>query len=44
MDTITIEVKEVGDKKQLYFHGTLGDAPAEPQVVGATAGESGETP
>ena len=44
VDTITIEVKEVGDKKQLYFHGTLGDAPAEPQVVGATAGESGETP
>ena len=40
MDTITIEVKEVGDKKQLYFHGTKGEAPAEPQVVGAGAGET----
>jgi len=43
VDTITIEVKEVGDKKQLYFHGTKGEAPAEPQVVGAGAG-AGETP
>ena len=40
VDTITIEVKEVGDKKQLYFHGTKGEAPAEPQVVGAGAGET----
>ena len=39
MDTITIEVKEVGDKKQLYFHGTKGEAPPEPQTVGAGAGE-----
>jgi ATP-dependent Clp protease ATP-binding subunit ClpC len=38
MDTITIEVKEVGDKKQLYFHGTKGEAPAEPEPVGAGAG------
>ncbi len=46
MDTVTIEVREVADKKQLYFHGTLGDAPAEPpQPVGAGAGgESGATP
>ncbi len=27
MDTITVEVKEVGDKKQLYFHGTQGRDP-----------------
>jgi ATP-dependent Clp protease ATP-binding subunit ClpC len=46
MDTVTIEVREVADKKQLYFHGTLGDAPAEPpQPVGAGAGgESAATP
>ena len=25
-DTITVEVKEVGDKKQLVFHGTTGEA------------------
>ena len=30
MDTITIEVKEVGDKKQLYFRGSVGAAPATP--------------
>jgi len=31
MDTITIELKEVGDKKQLNFRGTVGEAPAEQQ-------------
>ncbi len=35
MDTITIEVKEVGDKKQLVFRGSVGEAPAELQAVGA---------
>jgi ATP-dependent Clp protease ATP-binding subunit ClpC len=44
VDTIAIEVKEVAEKKQLFFRGTKGEAPAEPQVVGAVAGESGETP
>ncbi len=38
MDTISIEVKEVGDKKQLCFHGAKGEAPAEPEPVGAGAG------
>jgi ATP-dependent Clp protease ATP-binding subunit ClpC len=38
MDTISIEVREVAEKKQLYFHGTKGDAPAEPEPVGAGAG------
>ena len=36
-DTINIEVREVGDKKQLHFHGTVGETPAEPQPVGAGA-------
>jgi len=44
MDTITIEVKEVGDKKQLVFHGAAAEAPAAeppaspPTPVGAGAG------
>ncbi len=37
MDTITVEVKEVGEKKQLYFHGTKGETPADQQPVGAGA-------
>ena len=37
MDTITIEVKEVGDKKQLVFHGSVGEAPPELHAVGAGA-------
>jgi ATP-dependent Clp protease ATP-binding subunit ClpC len=41
MDTITIEVREVAEKKQLYFHGSVGEAPAELQPVGAAAGENG---
>jgi ATP-dependent Clp protease ATP-binding subunit ClpC len=44
IDTIHIEVKEVGDKKQLIFRGTTGEAPAEPQTVGAGAGDSSATP
>jgi len=36
MDTIHIEVREVGDKKQLHFRGTAGETPAEPQAVGAS--------
>ncbi len=43
MDTITIEVKEVGDKKQFYFHGSVGDLPHEPEAVGAGAGGENDT-
>jgi ATP-dependent Clp protease ATP-binding subunit ClpC len=42
MDTISIEVKEVGDKKQFCFRGSVGEPTQEPQAVGAGAGESGE--
>jgi ATP-dependent Clp protease ATP-binding subunit ClpC len=35
MDTITIELKEVAEKKQLCFRGTMGEAPAEQQPVAA---------
>ena len=38
MDTITIEVKEVGDKKQFYFHGSVGEPPQR------AAGRSGPAP
>ena len=43
MDTINIEVREVGDKKQLYFHGVAKPAveppPARPAPHGGgTAG------
>ena len=45
MDTITIAVKEVGDKKQLFFQGSVGATPATPATpaaaeppVGAGAG------
>jgi ATP-dependent Clp protease ATP-binding subunit ClpC len=41
MDTITIEVKEVGDKKQLVFQGST-EQPAPPTPVAAQA-ESGPT-
>jgi ATP-dependent Clp protease ATP-binding subunit ClpC len=37
MHTISIEVKEVGDRKQLFFHGAAADAPADPQPVAAGA-------
>jgi ATP-dependent Clp protease ATP-binding subunit ClpC len=37
MDTITIEVTEVGEKKQLRFHGSTGETPPELHAVGAGA-------
>jgi ATP-dependent Clp protease ATP-binding subunit ClpC len=43
MDTITIEVKEVGDKKQFVFVGSPAAPPSDPQPVGAGA-DSGATP
>jgi ATP-dependent Clp protease ATP-binding subunit ClpC len=42
MDTISIEVKEVGDKKQFYFHGSVGEPPHEPEPVGAGAAGEGD--
>jgi len=45
MDTITVQVKEVGDKKQLYFEGSASEAAEEPPTVGAAADAgSGEEP
>ncbi len=42
MDTITVATKEVGDKKQLTFVGSVAE-PAQPEPpVGAAAGEGGE--
>ena len=38
MDCITIEVKEVGDRKQLFFRGTVGGPQTEQQPVAAGAG------
>ena len=38
MDAINIEVSEVGGKKQLFFHGTKGEAVEPPQPVAAAAG------
>ncbi len=43
MDTITIDVKEVGDKKQLHFQSSVSEPEAEPQPVGAGAEGSGES-
>jgi len=37
MDTIHIEVREVGGKKQLFFHGTTGEPVEPPQPVAAAA-------
>jgi ATP-dependent Clp protease ATP-binding subunit ClpC len=37
-DTIMVEVKDVGGKKQLIFRGTIGEEQAEPQPVAAAAG------
>jgi ATP-dependent Clp protease ATP-binding subunit ClpC len=36
-DTVKIEVKKVGDKKQLVFEGRLAKGQAEPEPVGAAA-------
>ena len=44
MDTITIEVKEVGDKKQLFFRGSLEQATPPQAPVAAGAGSTGTTP
>ena len=41
-DTILVKVKEVGDKKQLIFEGTIGEGEPEPVGVGAGAGEEHE--
>ncbi len=40
-DTITVRVREIGTKKQLYFEGSIGEASAEP--VGAGAATDGGT-
>ncbi|MEN6407554.1 MAG: ATP-dependent Clp protease ATP-binding subunit [Thermoguttaceae bacterium] len=40
MDTITIDVKEVGDKKQLFFQGAKKETPDDSQAVGAGTGET----
>ncbi len=40
MDTITVEVIEVGGKKQLKFHGSLQHAPEQPAAVGAGNGDT----
>jgi ATP-dependent Clp protease ATP-binding subunit ClpC len=42
MDTIHIEVREVGGKKQLHFHGTAGETTEPPQPVGAATGGTEE--
>ena len=41
-DTITVEVKEVGDKKQLVFVGSTAEQHEEPLAVGAGAEDPGE--
>jgi ATP-dependent Clp protease ATP-binding subunit ClpC len=40
MDTITVEVKEVADQKQLVFTGSVGEPPTDqqPAVAGAGSG------
>ncbi|MEN6558145.1 MAG: AAA family ATPase, partial [Thermoguttaceae bacterium] len=40
MDTITVDVKEVGDKKQLFFKGGKNETPDDSQAVGAGTGET----
>jgi ATP-dependent Clp protease ATP-binding subunit ClpC len=37
-DTVTIQVKKVGGKKQLIFVGSVGPLPEEQPPVGAAAG------
>jgi ATP-dependent Clp protease ATP-binding subunit ClpC len=41
-DTITVDVKEVGGKKQLFFSGSASGGEPEPVPAGATAGDGGE--
>jgi ATP-dependent Clp protease ATP-binding subunit ClpC len=44
-DVVKIDVKKVGDKKQLVFEGRTTKEHAEPEPVGAGAGsEASETP
>ncbi len=44
-DTIVVDVKEVGGKKQLVFEGRTAETPEEPTPVGAGAGaEGGDAP
>ncbi len=43
-DTITIEVKEVGDKKQLVFRGSVEAAPEPIAPVATAAGSDGKGP
>jgi ATP-dependent Clp protease ATP-binding subunit ClpC len=40
-DTITVDVKEVGGKKQLFFSGGNSGGEAEPVPAGAAVGEAG---
>jgi ATP-dependent Clp protease ATP-binding subunit ClpC len=40
-DTVRVEVKKVGDKKQLVFEGSTSKEKAEPEPVGAGAGADG---
>jgi hypothetical protein len=40
-DTIRIEVKKVGDKKQLVFESSASKDQSEPEPVGAGAGAEG---
>jgi ATP-dependent Clp protease ATP-binding subunit ClpC len=40
-DTVKIDVKKVGDKKQLVFEGRTSKAHSEPEPVGAGAGSDG---
>ena len=41
-DTIMVDVKEVGGKKQLIFNGTVGEG--EEATVGAAAGDAAAGP
>ena len=38
-DTIVVDIKEVAGKKQLTFHGVVGDGEAELATAGATTGD-----
>ncbi|MGD9720270.1 MAG: ATP-dependent Clp protease ATP-binding subunit [Pirellulales bacterium] len=40
-DTIVVDVKEIGGKKQLYFNGVVGDG--DVAAVGAAAGGAGDS-
>jgi len=43
-ETIVVDVKEVGGKKQLIFNGVVGDGEAEMQAVAVGAANAGEKP